>query len=103
MFRIVWFKNNDLNNDVEIYRFIRHVWGITSSFFVALLAIKPLVEENLINARQLTLKAIERNRCMDDMLFASTSLESLHVIASEGIELFSSRGFKSRMLKQSNF
>ena len=33
---------------------------------------------------------------MDDMLFASNSLESLCVIASKRIELFSSQGFKLR-------
>ena len=54
------------------------------------------MEENPADASQLTLKAIERNRYKDDMLFASNSVQSLRVIALEGIELFSSRGFKLR-------
>ena len=54
------------------------------------------MEENPANVSQLTLKAIERNRYMDNMLFASNSLESLRFIASEGIELFSSQGFELR-------
>ena len=97
LFRIVWFKDNDVaNGSVQVYRFTRHVWGINSSPFIALLAIKRLVEENCTNANQLTLDAITNNRYMDDMLIASTSLESLRVIVSEGIELFASRGFRLR-------
>ena len=97
LFRIVWFKDNDVaNGSVQVYRFTRHVWGINSSPFIALLAIKRLVEENCTNANQLTLDATTNNRYMDDMLIASTSLESLRVIVSEGIELFASRGFRLR-------
>ena len=66
LFRIVWFKNNNLNNHVEIHRFTRHVWGINFSPFVAFLPIHRLVEKNPINACELTLKAIEPNRYMDD-------------------------------------
>ena len=97
LFRIVWFKDNDVaNGSVQVYRFTRHVWGINSSPFIALLAIKRLVEENCTNANQLTLDAITKNRYMDDMLIAGTSLESLRVIVSEGIELFASCGFRLR-------
>ena len=97
LFWIVWFKDNDVAyGSVQVYRFTRHVWGINSSPFIALLAIKRLVEENCANANQLTLDAITNNRYMDDMLVASTSLESLCVIVSEGIKLFASRGFKLR-------
>ena len=31
LFRLVWFKDNDLDNtDTQIYRFTRHVWGHVS-------------------------------------------------------------------------
>ena len=63
--RIVWFKNNDLNNDVEIYRFTKHVWGINSSPFVALL-VKRLVKENPIIACELILKAIDIGGVLKD-------------------------------------
>ena len=69
---------------VQIYRFTRHVRGINSSPFVALMAIKRLVEENLTNAGQLTLQVVENNRYMDDS------------IASEAVDLFRSRGFRLR-------
>ena len=82
--------------DVQAYRFTRHVWGINSSQFVALLATKRLVEENPVNASLLTLKAVEQNRYMDDDLLANNSLENLNLIVKEVLELFSSRGFKLR-------
>ena len=97
LFRLIWFKDNDVKTgDVQVYRFTRHVWGINSSPFVALLAIKRLIEENPVNASLLTLNAVEYNRYMDDVLLANISLENLKLIIKEGLDLFSSRGFKLR-------
>ena len=79
-----------------MFRFTRHVWGINSSPYVALLALKCLVEENPTNASQLTLQAIKKNRYMDDILLASDSLSDLEIIAKESIDLMESRGFKLR-------
>jgi len=76
------------------YKFTRHVWGINSSSLVALLAIKRLVEENPVNASQLSLNTVVNNRYMDDVLLATDSLDNLNLIMKEGIELFGSRGFK---------
>ena len=72
-----------LSDDVQVYRFTRHVLGINSSPFVALLAIKRLIDENPTNACEATLQAVLNNRYMDDMLFASSSFKDLRVIASE--------------------
>ena len=95
LFCLVWFKDNDLDNtDTQIYRFTRHVWGVNSSPFIALLAMKRLAEENPTNACQLTLNAVTNNRCMNDLLLAACSLKDLQVVAEEGIALFNSRGFK---------
>ena len=55
-----------------------------------------MVEENPVNASSLTLKAVEQNRYMDDVVLANNSLENLNLIVKEGLELFSSRGFKLR-------
>ena len=79
-----------------MFRFTRHVWGINSSPYVALLALNRLVEENPSNASKLTLNAIESNRYMDDILLASDSLSDLEIVAKESIVLMESRGFKLR-------
>ena len=77
LFRLIWFKDNDVKTgDVQAHHFTRHVWGINSSPFVALLAIKCLVDENPVNASSLTLKAVEHNRYMDDVLLANSLLEN---------------------------
>ena len=97
LFRIVWYKNNDLDKGKpQIFKFTRHVWGINSSPYVALLALKRLVQENPVNVSELTLNVIQNNQYMDDILFASDNLGDLETIARESAELFESRGFKLR-------
>ena len=94
LFRLIWFKDNDLvNGFTQIYRFTRHVWGVNSSPYIALLAIKRLVSENVTNASPSTLSAILQCCYMDDLLLSSDSLVELETIARESRLLFKSRGF----------
>ena len=96
-FRIIWFKNNNIDEgETKVFRFTRHVWGINSSPYVALSAFKRLVAENPTCASQMTLNAVTQNRYMDDLLFAGDTLLAAETFAREGIELFQSRGFKLR-------
>ena len=74
----------------------RHVWGVNSSPYVALLAFKRLVEDNLTDASPVTLNAVKENRYMEDVLFASNNLLDAVDFAKEGTELFKSRGFNLR-------
>ena len=84
LFRIIWFKNNDLDGgEPQVFRFSRHVWGINSSPYVALLTIKHLITENPTNASDRTLNAIDKNRYMDDILFTSDSLLDLETMSRE--------------------
>ena len=97
LFRIIWFKNNDVvSGEIQTFCFTRHVWGINSSPYVALTAINTVVSENPTGASSMTLNAIENNRYMDDMLLACDTLSDLEIIAGESRELFSSRGFTLR-------
>ena len=78
LFRLIWYRNNDLDEGkVQLYRFTRPVWGINSSPFIALFAIKKLIAENPANSDTMTLTAIGNNRYMDDLLLASDSLDDL--------------------------
>ena len=93
LFCIVWFKGNDVDSgEIQTYCFTRHVWGINSSPYVALTAIKNVVSENPTGASNITLNTIELNRYMDDMLLACDTFSELKTIASESITLFDSRG-----------
>ena len=74
LFRIIWFRNNDLDGEPQVFRFSRHVWGINSSPYVALLANKHSITENPTNASDRTLNAIDKNRYKNDILFTSDSL-----------------------------
>ena len=97
LFRLIWYTDNDLDRgEIQRYRFTRHVWGINSSAYIALLAIERLILENPTAASQLTLSMIENNRYMDDMLMTSESLTDFEMITRESMSLFESRGFKLR-------
>ena len=69
---------------------------MNSSSYIALTAIKNVVNENVTGASQMILIAIEENRYMDDMLLGCDSLSDLATTASESRQLFASRGFKLR-------
>ena len=85
------------SGEIQILRFTRHVWGINSSPYVALMALNRLAADNPTHAASmLTLNAITQNRYMDDLLFAGDTLSDVETFAREGIELFESRGFKLR-------
>ena len=95
LFRLIGYEDNDINCGViKIFYFTRHVWGINSSSYIALLAIDRLVNENPTNASQSTLSAVERNRYMDDLLLLSDSLDYLEKASQESMLLFASHGFK---------
>ena len=97
LFRLVWFRNSDVDGeDIQLFQFPRHVWGINSSLYIALFAIQRLMSENPIDAGELTLTAIENNRYMDDLLLSSDSLTDLQIVSRESIALFKSRRFKLR-------
>ena len=97
MFRLIWFKNNDIHaGETQIFRFTRHVWGINSSPYVALFAIERLLSENPTNANLMTLNAIETKRYMDDLLLSFDSFDDLELVAKQSMALLKSRGFKFR-------
>ena len=84
------------SGELQTFCFTRHEWGINSSPYVALTAIKTIVAENPTGASYMTLNAVEDNRYMDDMLLACDSLTDLKTVASESRALFASRGFALR-------
>ena len=82
--------------DIRV-RFTRHILGINSSLFVALFAIKRLVEGNSVNASSLTLKAVELYRYVDGVSLANNSSENLNLIVKKEVKFFNNRGFKLRI------
>ena len=97
LFRIIWCKNSDFEGgEPQMFQFTRHVWGMNSSPYVILCAIKQLILENPTQAGEKTLAAIDENRYMDDVLFSCDSLSELEIVSRESDLIFQSRGFKLR-------
>ena len=97
LFRIIWCKNSDFERgEPQMFQFTRHVWGMNSSPYVILCAIKQLILENPTQAGEKTLAAIDENRYMDDVLFSWDSLSELEIVSRESDLIFQSRGFKLR-------
>ena len=55
------------SGEIQIFRFTRHMWGINSSPYVALMALNRLAADNPTHASMVTLNAIIQNRYMDDL------------------------------------
>ena len=97
LFRIIWFSYRDFKAGTpQVFRFSRHVWGMNSSPYPALLAIKTLISENPTSASDVTLSVVDKNRCMDDVLYSNDSLSELEKVARESTAVFNSREFKRR-------
>ena len=97
LFRIIWFSYRDFKAGTpQVFRFSRHVWGMNSSPYPALLAIKTLISENPTSASDVTLSVVDKNRCMDDVLYSNDSLSELKKVARESTAVFNSREFKRR-------
>ena len=97
LFRIIWCKNSDFEGgEPQVFQFARHVWGMNSSPYVILCAIKHLILENPTQAGEKTLTAINENRYMDNVLFSCDSLSELETVSRESVLIFQSRDFKLR-------
>ena len=82
LFRTIWFSNGHLEAGTpQVFRFSRHVWGINSSLYAALLAIKTLISRNPTSASDVTLSVVDKNRYMDDVLYSNDSLSELEKVA----------------------
>ena len=87
LFRLVWFRDNGIKRgETQVLRFSN----------IAFYAIQRLIDKNFTNTSRLTLKVIENNRYMDDLLIADEFLANVEVISRELKSLYESRGFKLR-------
>ena len=96
LFRIIWCKNSDFEGGNLRCFSLRDVWGMNSSPYVILCAIKHLILENPTQAGEKTLTAIDENRYMDNVLFSCDSLSELETVSRESVLIFQSCGYKLR-------
>ena len=53
-FRILWYKDDNIQNEIEILRFAVHVWGMASSPYVSTRSIHEVAKQNRTNASPVT-------------------------------------------------
>ena len=95
LFRILWFKNDDIEAGVlEPNRFTWHVWGVISSPFIACYAIRKLGLDNPTGASESAIRTVLNSMYMHDLLFSVNTLREAQSISIELNGLFASRGFQ---------
>ena len=72
-----------------------HSCGIKSSPYIACLAIKKVMEQNLNKTSDFTLGTVSKNMYVNDFIFSADSFDDAQLIDNEAIALFRSRGYES--------
>ena len=93
-FCILWYAEDYINHELEIWRFAVHMVGVASSLFIATCCIRQLAVENRTHASALTTNAIKKNMYVDDLLKSLDTIEDAKILYRESTELFTDSGFK---------
>ena len=100
LFHILWFTEDDLECEIEIWCFTVHVWGrgVVLSPFIAIIltrCIHQVAKENRTKASPpLTLNSLMRNMYVDDLLCSLDTIQEVCTLYSESKELFADSSFK---------
>ena len=92
LFRFLWFKDDDLSGDVEVWRMRSHVFGAVSSSSVACLAVQLCAEEGK-GKFPAAADALQRRTYVDDTLVAVESVEDAVSLARDLTELCQTGAF----------
>ena len=92
--RFLWWENGDLQEEATEYRMVRHVFGATSSPSIANLCLKKAASANREEFDQETVRTIERNMYVDDLMKSTRSTESAIVLVGQLIKLMKNSGFR---------
>jgi hypothetical protein len=93
-FRIIWYKNDDIDGEIEILRFTVHVWGIISSPYIATRGIHAVAQQNRTRASPQTVGALKDNTYVDDLLKSMDTIQQMKQLYSESTALFADSGFQ---------
>ncbi|XP_043205783.1 uncharacterized protein LOC122372549 [Amphibalanus amphitrite] len=92
LFRFLWFKDDDLSGDVEVWRMRSHVFGAVTSSSVACLAVQLCAEEGK-GQFPAAADALQRRTYVDDTLVAVESVEDAVSLARDLTELCQTGAF----------
>ena len=79
----MWWKNGDPNEDLEVYEWNVHPFGVTSSPFCANYALQRTIVENLDEFRPILNESVLRDFYVDDYLTSSSRIDDALLIATQ--------------------
>ena len=102
LLRILWFKDNNIDNEIVEYRFKRLPFGLNCSMSMAEYCLKKTAVDNQTGASEKTVEAVNSSFYVDDGLISCCDLEEGKQIISEMIELLQSGGFELKKFVAEN-
>ena len=94
LFRILWYKDDDLEKEIETWHFTVHVCGVALSRFIASRCIHQVAKENHTHASSLTVSSLMRNMYVDDLLKSLDTIDEVRTVYRESIQLFADSIFQ---------
>ena len=92
--RFLWFKEDDLDGEIEELEFFVHVFGVKSSPPAANYAVKQTAKDNKSNASPETVKVMENQLYVDDCLNSEGSVKETLLRITELNALAATSGFQ---------
>ena len=92
--RILWFKNDDLNGPIVVFRFKRLPFGLNCSMSIASFVLWLIAETNRTGACKDALQILIKNSYVDDGLGCAEDEDNAARMALELIEILKDSGFK---------
>ena len=102
LLQILWFKDNNIDNEIVEYRFKRLPFGLNCSMSMAKYCLKKTAVDNQTGASEKTVEAVNSSFYVDDGLNSCCDLEEGKQIISEMIELLQSGGFELKKFVAEN-
>ena len=93
VFRFLWWRNGDPEDEVVQYKMTRHPFGAASSGNCAKFALNQTAEDNVVNACTEAVNTVKRSFYVDDGLKSVKDEDTLAVVINDVIRICDSGGF----------
>ena len=101
--RVLWFNNNDIDNDIVEYRFKRLPYSLNCSMSMADYCLRITVNDNVVRVSAATIEAVKSSFYDDDGLISCKDVAEGRKCVNEIIALLQSGGFDlSKFVSENN-
>ena len=100
--RVLWFKDNDIDNDIVEYRFKRLPYGLNCSMSVADYCLRKTADDNIVGVSAAAIEAVKSGFYVDDGLISCKDADEGQKCVNEIIALLQSGGFDLRKFVSEN-